>query len=401
MEVLWFTVGVAVGAAVVWLALRVRSTATRVALETKLKASEEAQAKLSQTFDSLAGAALRNNTESFLQLAKQSLETRLTQAQGDFDQRKQAVEALVKPLQETLSKIEQERQTAYGGFKQMTETMVAAQKQLALETRHLSTALRAPQVRGRWGESTLHRVAELTGMVERCDFEEQTSIDGDGSIKRPDMIVLLPNERRIVVDSKTPLDAYLRAVEAVDDEARSKALEQHARQVRDRFMELSGKAYWASLGCTPEFVVLFLPGEPFLSAALQQDPTLLDDAMVKKVVLATPASLFCLLNAVGLGWREEKLSENAREISQRGREIHDRIADWVGHLDRLGGHLDKAVDSYNKAVGSLEQRVLVSARRFKEFGVASDKDITVLPTADVNVRQIQKIEGSPPSSGQE
>jgi DNA recombination protein RmuC len=393
MNILWFLVGVVVGGLVVWLTLRVRTTATRVALETKLKAAEEAQNKLLQTFDSLAAAALRSNSESFLQLAKQALETHLTHAQGDLDLRKQAVEALVKPLKETLDKIEQERTTAYGGFKQMTESMVSTQKELAKETRNLATALRTPQVRGRWGETTLRRVAELVGMVEHCDFVEQRSIAAEGTMKRPDMIVLLPNQRRIVVDAKTPLDAYLQSIEADSEESKLAALKKHAKQVRDRFRELAAKSYWASLECTPEFVVLFLPGEPFLSAALQEDPTLLEDAMSEKVVLATPASLFCLLSAVSYGWREEQLTENARQISQLGREIHDRIADWAVHLDKLGEYLEKAVETFNNSVGSLEHRVLVSARRFREFGVLSDKEVPELSPINTTVREAPKIEG--------
>jgi DNA recombination protein RmuC len=378
MNILWFLVGVVVGGLVVWLTLRVRTTATRVALETKLKAAEEAQNKLLQTFDSLAAAALRSNSESFLQLAKQALETHLTHAQGDLDLRKQAVEALVKPLKETLDKI---------------ESMVSTQKELAKETRNLATALRTPQVRGRWGETTLRRVAELVGMVEHCDFVEQRSIAAEGTMKRPDMIVLLPNQRRIVVDAKTPLDAYLQSIEADSEESKLAALKKHAKQVRDRFRELAAKSYWASLECTPEFVVLFLPGEPFLSAALQEDPTLLEDAMSEKVVLATPASLFCLLSAVSYGWREEQLTENARQISQLGREIHDRIADWAVHLDKLGEYLEKAVETFNNSVGSLEHRVLVSARRFREFGVLSDKEVPELSPINTTVREAPKIEG--------
>lgn len=385
MNILWFLAGAAVGGVIVWLALSMKATTTRVALETRLKAAEEAQNKLSQTFDSLAAAALRNNSESFLQLAKQALETHLTHAQGDLDQRKQAVEALVKPLKETLDKIEQERQKAYGGFEKMTDT-------LAKETRNLSQALRTPQVRGRWGESTLRRVVELAGMVEHCDFIEQSSIATEGKIQRPDMIVLLPNQRRIAVDAKTPLDAYLQSIEADSEESRQAALKQHARQVKDRFRELAAKSYWASLESTPEFVVLFLPGESFLSAALQEEPSLMEDAMSEKVVLATPASLFCLLNAVNHGWREERLTENALHISQLGREIHDRIADWAVYLEKLGEHLEKAVDAFNDGMGSLERRVLVSARRFKEFGVASDKEVPELPAIDTAIQEVPQIE---------
>lgn len=208
------------------------------------------------------------------------------------------------------------------------------------------------------------------------------------------MIVSLPNERKIVVDAKTPLDAYLQAIEAESDESRNTALKRHAKQVRDRCGELAAKSYWSALDCTPEFVVLFLPGEPFLSAALQQDPALLEEAMSRRVVLATPASLFCLLHAVSYGWKHEKLAENARHISQLGREIHDRIADWARHLVELGDSLEKAVDSFNKSVGSLEHRVLVSARRFKELGISSDKEVQEISQLDITVREMT--EAKPP-----
>jgi len=387
MSIVWFIIGLFSGALLCWLALRVRATSTEVKLKTQLEMAQKAQEDLSDTFNSLAAKALQSNNDAFLRLANQVLETRITEARGDLDLRKQAVEDLVKPLKDTLASIEKERYTAYDGFKKMTE-------ELAKQTRNLTSALRTPQVRGRWGESTLRRVVELVGMVEYCDFVEQSSIDTEGTLKRPDMIVSLPNERKIVVDAKTPLDAYLQAIEAESDESRNTALKRHAKQVRDRCGELAAKSYWAALDCTPEFVVLFLPGEPFLSAALQQDPALLEEAMSRRVVLATPASLFCLLHAVSYGWKHEKLAENARHISQLGREIHDRIADWARHLVELGDSLEKAVDSFNKSVGSLEHRVLVSARRFKELGISSDKEVQEISQLDITVREMT--EAKPP-----
>lgn len=388
MSIVWFVIGLFSGALLCWLALRVRATSTEVKLKTQLEMTQKAQDNLSDTFNSLAAKALQSNNDAFLRLANQVLETRITEARGDLDLRKQAVEALVNPLKDTLSSMEKERYTAYDGFKKMTE-------ELAKQTRNLTSALRTPQVRGRWGESTLRRVVELVGMVEYCDFAEQSSIDTEGTLKRPDMIVSLPNERKIVVDAKTPLDAYLQAIEAESDESRNTALKRHAKQVRDRCGELAAKSYWAALDCTPEFVVLFLPGEPFLSAALQQDPALLEEAMSRRVVLATPASLFCLLHAVSYGWKQEKLAENARHISQLGREIHDRIADWASHLVKLGDSLEKAVDSFNNSVGSLEHRVLVSARRFKELGISSDKEVPEVSPLDIAVRAIA--EAKPPT----
>ena len=388
MSIVWFVIGLFSGALLCWLVLRVRATATEVKLKTQLEMAQKAQEDLSATFNLLAAKALQSNNDAFLQLANQVLETRMTQAQGDLDLRKQAVAEMVNPLKTALEKIEKDRNTAYGGFQTMTSQMVKAQEELAKQTRNLTSALRTPQVRGRWGESTLRRVVELVGMVEYCDFAEQSSIDTEGTLKRPDMIVSLPNERKIVVDAKTPLDAYLQAIEAESDESRVTALKRHAKQVRDRCGELAAKSYWAALDYTPEFVVLFLPGEPFLSAALQQDPKLLEDAMSRKVVLATPASLFCLLHAASYGWKQEKLAENALHISQLGREIHDRIADWASHLVKLGDSLEKAVDSFNNSVGSLEHRVLVSARRFKELGISSDKEVPEVSPLDIAVRAI-------------
>ncbi|MDP3062269.1 MAG: DNA recombination protein RmuC [Chloroflexota bacterium] len=399
MDILWLLIGIVIGALVTWLFTRVRSTATRVALETQLseaqkradeyqRLQEETQQKLSHTFSALAAQALQSNNAAFLQLAKQAMETQVTQARGDLDMRKQAVEELVKPLREALDKIETERAGAYGGFKQMAEAMSKGQEELARETRNLSQALRAPQVRGRWGELTLRRVAELAGMVEHCDFQEQVSLIAQERQQRPDMVVSLPQGRRIAVDAKTPLDAYLQAIEADTDEARKLALQRHARQVRERVRELANKSYWAALGYTPEFVVLFLPGEPFLNAALQEEPGLLESAMQDGVVPATPSTLVALLKAVAYGWRQEQLAENARRISDLGQEIHERIVVWANHLTKLGNSLDKAVEAFNDSVGSLEHRVLPTARRFKELGVAGEKDVPEVPTVDVRARAL-------------
>ena len=392
MDFLWFVVGVVVGALLAWLVLRVRATAVRVELQTKLDAAEEVEKRVQQAFASLASEALRSNNESFLQLAKQSLETQLTKAQGALDLRRQAVEELVKPLSEALHDIEKNRQEAYGGLKKQVETVAQGQGQLADETRRLVQALRVPQVRGRWGEMTLRRVAELAGMVDRCDFAEQQVLNGDHRGQRPDMVVYLPNERCVAVDAKTPLDAYLQAIESGTDKERATALQKHARQVRDRIHELSSKSYWASLGYTPEFVVLFLPGEFFLGPALQEDPKLLEDGMHEKVVVATPSTLIALLHAVAYGWREEQLAENAREISDLGRQLHDRVAVWAGHVEKMRNSLLNAVDTFNDSVGSLEHRVLVSARRFTELGISTDKEITRISSIEVTPRPLTSVE---------
>ena len=387
MEILWFFIGLVLGGIIVWLVFNAHTASTRTALETKLKATEEAQQKFSQTFESIATSALRNNNESFLQLANQNFATHFTQAQGDLDLRKQAVEAMVKPLKDALVDIEKERLKAYGGFQQMTTS-------LAKETRDLTMALRTPQGRGQWGQSTLRRVVELVGMIEHCDFTEQTSITTEGALLRPDMIVHLPNQRQVVVDAKAPSlwwEDYLQADKAESEDLRETALNLLAKHIREHSRKLAAKSYWSSLSDATEFVVLFLPGEPLLAAALKQDPELLEDAMRERVVLATPASLYCLLHVINHGWRQQQLAENARQISELGRELYDRIFDWNSHLIKLGDALEKAVVEYNHSIGSLESRVLVSARRFKDLGVTSDKDIPETSQIDTNIKESSEL----------
>lgn len=373
-----FILGGVIGGIIVWLVLKNKA----VALETRLKITEESKQGLTNTFEALAASSLKSNNESFLQLAKQALETKLTEGEGKIEERKKAVEELIKPLNERLKGIEDKQKEDITSIKTITDTMVVAQQTLAKETRNLSMALKTPQVRGRWGETTLKRAAELAGMVEHCDFTEQENLETEDGWKRPDMIVHLPDKRDVVVDSKVPLDAFLRAVEAEDEEDKKKELATHARQVKDHYKKLARKEYWDAVG-TPEFVVLFLPGESFLAAALQEDPTLLEDAMQNRIVLATPSSLFCLLHAVRHGWRQEQVEENARQISELGKEIYERLADWASHLEKIGGSLDKAVDAYNDGMGSLERRVLVSARRFKDLGISSGKDVPETTTVNV------------------
>ena len=402
--------GLAIGATLAWALLRGKAQAAEARYqeyrrnqeEANLRQQESAQARLDEyrraqeerdrrlqeTFSALASQALGSSSEAFLRLANQTLEKHLTQAQSDLELRKQAVDALVKPLADELKRMEQERQTAYGGLKQVTESLVKGQESLAAETRTLSQALRSPQIGGRWGELTLRRVVELASMVAYCDFEEQKNLPGELRDKRPDMVINLPNARRIAVDAKAPLDAYLQSVDAKAQETRGAALKNHARLVRERARELGSKAYWQALGYSPEFVVLFLPGEPFLSAALQESPQLLEEALSDKVILATPATLIALLLAVAYGWRERQAEENAQRISALGREMYERIATWAGHLDRVGDSLEKAVKAYNESVGSLEGRVLVSARRFKELGAGTERELPEAAQVDVGVRKM-------------
>src|SRR2546430_12034993 len=345
---------------------------------------EEAKAKdqLADTFKALATDALRGNSETFIGQATQAFKTVKTEAEGDLAQRQQAIEGLIKPLNEALQRyetqiasMERARQSAYGGLDQHLKTLAQAHERLQQETGNLVKALRSPQVRGQWGEITLKRVAELAGMVEHCDFREQETAEGEASRLRPDMIIQLPAGRQIVVDAKAVLAPYLEAGEGQDDGGRLERLRQHAAQVRARMEQLSAKAYWSQFQQAPEFVVLFLPGEQFLGAALEYDRTLIEEGFAKKVVIATPTTLIALLRAVAYGWRQEQLAENAQAISALGKDLFERMAVLAEYLSDVGASLNKSVTAYNKAVGSLEARVLPSAPRFKDLGLGAGKNI--------------------------
>ena len=391
MDIIWFFIGLIVGCigiVITWLIMRTKVIALKTELAVKLKAVDEIKQSLAQAMPSI----LNDANVNLIQIANQTLSTHVTQAQGELDLRKQAVEQMVKPIKETLEKIENERIKAYSGFQTMTDMLTKSEETLAKEARHLSSALRTPWVRGRWGETTLRRVAELVGMVDHCDFIEQSNIETEEVNQRPDMIVYLPNEHQVAVDSKTPTEAYFQANDAENDEIKLAALKRHAKAVREHCDKLAAKSYWAALGNNTEFVVLFLPGEPWLASALQQDSELLEYAFNKKVVLATPSSLFCLLMVIGHGWKQEQLAENARRIGELGKEIHDRISDWASHLDRMGDALKKAVSEFNGGIGSLESRVLVSARRFKDLGIYGDKTIPEISSIESIIKETPKIE---------
>jgi len=341
---------------------------------------EKAEQKLADTFKALSADALKSNAEQFLQLARTSLRATAEEAKGDLDQRRQAVEQLVKPVAESLEKvqsrigeIENARADAYGELREHVRAMRETQSNLQHETAQLVKALRQPTGRGQWGELQLRRVVELAGMQEHCDFDLQVSTtDDEGRRQRPDMIVRLPGGKTIVVDSKTPMDAYLDALEAPDDAARSQALARHARQVRTHISQLGAKNYAARFDPTPEFVVLFLPSESFFSAALQEDPGLIERGVDTGVILSTPTTLIALLRAVSYGWRQEALAENAREISNLGRDLHKRLGTLASHFLKLGKSLDRSVQSYNDTLASFESRVLPAARRFEELKAAPE-----------------------------
>ncbi|MDR4475131.1 MAG: DNA recombination protein RmuC [Nitrospira sp.] len=355
----------------------------------------KARQELHESFEALSGQALKQNNEAFLNLAKTSFETLQAEARGELSQRHQAIDDLVKPLEESLQRYREQlqqaelvRQREYGGLDQQLKFMAESHQRLQHETGNLVKALRAPAVRGRWGEMTLRRVAELAGMVMHCDFTEQDSVGSAEGLLRPDMVVYLPGDRQIVVDAKTVLAAYLDAYEAQDDQQRQAHLRRHADQVRTRMEALSVKAYWAQFKQAPEFVVLFLPGEQFLGAALEQNPTLIEDGFARGVVVATPATLMALLRAVAYGWKQEQLSEHAEQAGRLGRDLYERVAVLTDHLNDIGQALRNSVGAYNKAVGSLESRVLPAARKFKDLGISSEKDIAVLEAAEVEPRSM-------------
>jgi len=383
-----------------WLVAHLRSqkrlTELATTLDLERKAAQEKLTDLEQTFLALSNQALKSNNATFLQLAQETLKQFHIQAKGDLEQKEKAVENLVKPVREALEKTEQqirlmehERKEAYGALSKHLETMVQTQQLLHGETRNLVQALRRPEVRGQWGELSLRRLAELAGMVEHCDFFEQEQTDTENGRMRPDMIVRMPGGREIVVDVKTPLDAYLSAVETTDIEARKKFLDHHARKVRERIKELAAKGYWDQFKNAPDFVVLFIPGEQFLSAALDVDRSLFEDALRQKIILATPANFIALLRTVAYGWRQEALTTNAERIRDVGEELYGRLATFSEHLTKLGRSLGGAVSDYNKAVGSFEAKVLPGARKFPEMGVNASKQIEEPERIEKALRDIQ------------
>jgi DNA recombination protein RmuC len=354
---------------------------------------EQSETRLRAAFDSLAGETLRTNSEVFLQLARESLGREQAVAQGALKEREVAIAQLVDPLRSALERteaqvqaLERERRDAFASLRTQIETLAGGQAQLQRETRNLVTALRRPEVRGRWGELTLRRLVELAGLSEHCDFSEQLHLfSGEGAL-RPDLVVHMPDARDLVIDAKTPLDAYLAALDASTDEERAQALRRHAQQVETRVRELASKSYWTQFERSPEFAVLFLPGDQFLSAALAERPELLENALGQSVIIATPSTLVALLKAVAYGWRQSAVAHNAQVIRDLGQELHRRLTTFHGHLGRMGQRLSSAVDAYNAAVGSLDRQVLPQARRFVELGVTADGPLETLEPVEQLVR---------------
>jgi DNA recombination protein RmuC len=402
------TLGALAGALAAWLAgrsrvarLEERLDAERRAAGEKVALLQRAETTLRDAFASLSAEALRQNNQAFLTLAQTKLGEFERGAASDLERRQQAVGELVRPIQESLAKVdgklqevEKERVAAYAGLVEQVRAMARTQQALQAETGNLVKALRTPHVRGRWGEIQLRRVVEMAGMLDYCDFLEQASVDGENGRLRPDLVVRLPGGKTVVVDAKAPLAAYLDAVDgSMEDDARERLLQDHARQVRDHIVGLGSKAYWSQFQPAPDFVVMFLPGETFFSAACQHDPSLIEFGVSQQVIPASPTTLISLLRAIAYGWRQERIARSAREISELGRQLYERLGTMAGHFDEVRRGLDKAVESYNRAVGSLESRVLVSARRFRELGVVGEgEDLAELGMVEMAARGLQSPE---------
>src|SRR5258705_10414916 len=386
---------------------REESVELKAALEGERRAAQErkdsfkqAAEELSEKFKALSRDALKDNNQSFLQLAHSTLEKFQETARGDLELRQQAIDQLVKPLKDSLEKvdgkigeIEKARAGAYAELREQVRGLATSQLQLQAETGNLVKALRTPHIRGRWGEIQLRRVVELAGMLQYCDFTEQETVTGeDGRIRR-DVIGRLPGGRTIVVDAKVPFDAFYESISTTDDIVRVERLKDHARLVRAHIGQLSKKSYWETVQPTPEFVLLFLPGENFYSAALEHDPKLIEDGVNQGVIIATPTTLIALLKAVSYGWRQEQMAANAQEVSKLGKDLYDRLRKFTEYFADIGKNLDRALESYNKGVGSLEARVLVTARKFKERGAIAGEEIEILEPIDKSTRALSLDEG--------
>jgi DNA recombination protein RmuC len=372
----------------------------RRAAQERKESFKQAADELAEKFKALSRDALKDNSQSFLELANTTLQRFQQTAKGELEQRQQAIDQLVRPLKESLEKVdgkindlEKTRAGAYSELREQVRALAMSQLQLQAETGNLVKALRAPHVRGRWGEIQLRRVVELAGMLQYCDFVEQETVATEDSRLRPDLIVRLPGNRTIVVDSKVPFDAFYESISTTDEVVRLAKLKEHARLVRTHITSLSRKSYWEAVQPTPEFVLLFLPGETFYSAALEHDPKLIEDGVGQSVIIATPTTLIALLKAVSYGWRQEQMAENAQEVSKLGKDLYDRLRTFTSYFADIGRGLDRALESYNKGVGSLEARVLVTARKFKERGAIAGEEIQTLEPIDKAARLLTLDEG--------
>jgi DNA recombination protein RmuC len=367
--------------------------------EERLALVETADTRLREAFRALSAETLDASRKSFLEMARESFDRLQEKAISDLEQRRKAVDDLVKPIEQSIQKVgealqsvEKERARTFAELREQVRHVARTQESLAGETARLVQALRSPSARGRWGEIQLRRVVEMAGMVEHCDFVEQTGSDGDRGRQRPDLVVRLPGGKSVVVDAKVPLAAYLEAMEATDETVRRRHLEDHARQVRDHVRLLGQKSYWEQFQPAPEFVVMFLPGETFFGAALEQDPALIEFGVDRFVIPASPTTLIALLRSVHYGWQQERVAEGARHVQELGRLLYDRLRVMAGHLDDVGKSLDRAVASYNRTASSFERRVLVTARKFREFGSATSGDLPEPRQSDTSPRQLAPME---------
>jgi DNA recombination protein RmuC len=402
--------GVAIGAAVGWLVTRPEHARLRSELEKERavhaervsasqQAHQQAEASLREAFQALSADALKTNNEAFLHLAESRLREARTEATSDIDERKKAIENLLAPMAKTLEQVDREiKESERRRVQSSTEliqkiaTLDTMGQGLRSETARLVDALKRPGVRGRWGELQLRRVVELAGMVEHCHFTEQQTIDADDGRMRPDVIVRLPGGKHVVIDAKVPLDAYLKALDAPDDAVRQRLLADHAKQVRTHLCQLAAKGYAAHVQPSPDFVVMFLPGEMFFSAALEQDPTLIEYGVEKRVIPASPTTLIALLRAVAYGWQQEAVARDAREIADYGRKLYESVGKLSEHFEKLGSRLRGSVEAYNEAIGSLEGNVLVKARKFKDLQAANGDDIQQIEPIDKQPRMLQAAE---------
>lgn len=376
-----------------------RLETARKSFEEQKAMIEEMKAEMTDTFNAISSAALKSSSEDFLRLASEHLGKVVTETKGRLGEHQAAMDGMMKPLYETLKRyeeqirvIEESRHRAYGSLEEQLRSLALTHETLQRETSNLVSALRKPQVRGRWGEMQLRRVAELSGMSMHCDFTEQLSVDTEKGRIRPDMIVHLPMEREIVVDSKVSLDAYLDAASASTEEEKRAKMEKHSQQVRTHMIKLGSKEYWSQFKLSPEFVVLFIPGESFLSSALEFDNSLIEDGIQRKVIIATPTTFVALLRAIAYGWRQEQITKNAQEISELGKQLYERMNTLVQHFDSIGSNLEKAIGAYNKAVGSMESRILPAVRKFKELGVTGADEIPVIEQIDQKPRNLSVLE---------
>ncbi|MCX6841555.1 MAG: DNA recombination protein RmuC [candidate division WOR-3 bacterium] len=391
------------------IAAETRLSESQKALGEQRKLLEEALVRMKESFDALAASALKSNNQAFIELAHASLEGVLMEAKGDLGTRQEAISGLVRPLKESLDKfdsriqdLERVRQEAYGGITQQLDSLRLAHQGLQKETLALVNALKRPQVKGRWGEMTLRNVVELAGMSDRCDFSEQPSFNTEEGRQRPDLTVNLPGGRVIAVDAKVPLAAFIEAFEAGDDETRKMKLSEHTRLVRAHMKDLASRAYWSHFKTSPDIVVMFLPGESFFSAAVEQDQALMEDGFKSRVMIATPTTLIALLRSVALSWQQQVVAENSQRIWDAGMELYERIATFTEHIDDIRAGLDRATGAYNRAVGSWDSRISPSARKLRELGGGVPKgDLAELKLAETSLRELPHPSGSEGSNSAE